>query len=117
MERFPGPNQGIIRIEATESFRPKSNDSEGDVLVDPELPRNIQGLLCKEEERLCHRERSPVGPGRLMITILLPARYHGSDRVASRTWRRLKDAAAHAAQGVREPDQCALSDWPPRKKC
>jgi integrase len=30
-------NEGIIRIEATQSFRPKSNDSEGDVLVDPEL--------------------------------------------------------------------------------
>ena len=36
-------NEGIIRIEATESFRPKSNDSEGDVLVDPELLEIFRG--------------------------------------------------------------------------
>jgi hypothetical protein len=30
-------NEGVIRIQATEFFRQKSHESEGDVLVDPEL--------------------------------------------------------------------------------
>jgi integrase len=39
--------EGIIRIEATESFRPKSHDSEGDVLVDPELLEIFRGYFAK----------------------------------------------------------------------
>jgi integrase len=42
-------NEGIIRIEATESFRPKSNDSEGDVLVDPELLEIFRGYYARRK--------------------------------------------------------------------
>ena len=40
-------NEGVIRIEATESFRAKSPDSEGDVLVDPELLEIFRGYRAK----------------------------------------------------------------------
>jgi hypothetical protein len=36
-------NEGVIRIEATRFFRPKSEDSEGDVLADPELLEIFRG--------------------------------------------------------------------------
>jgi hypothetical protein len=42
-------NEGVIRIEATESFRPKSHESEGDVLVDPELLEIFQGLYARRK--------------------------------------------------------------------
>jgi hypothetical protein len=42
-------NEGIIRIEATQSFRPKSNDSEGDVLVDPELLEIFRGYYARRK--------------------------------------------------------------------
>jgi hypothetical protein len=36
-------NEGVIRIQATKFFRPKSRESEGDVLVDPELLEIFRG--------------------------------------------------------------------------
>jgi hypothetical protein len=35
--------EGVIRITATQFFRPKSRESEGDVLVDPELIEIFRG--------------------------------------------------------------------------
>jgi hypothetical protein len=40
-------NEGVIRIEATRFFRPKSHDSEGDVLVDPELMEIFRGYHAR----------------------------------------------------------------------
>lgn len=40
-------NEGIIRIEATQFYRPKSHDSEGDVLVDPELLEIFRGYHAR----------------------------------------------------------------------
>jgi len=39
--------EGVIRVEATRFFRPKSRDSEGDVLVDPELLEIFRGYYAK----------------------------------------------------------------------
>ena len=39
-------NEGVIRIETTEHYRPKSHNSEGDVRVDPELLEALSRLLC-----------------------------------------------------------------------
>jgi site-specific recombinase XerD len=39
--------EGVIRIEATRFFRPKSHDSEGDVLVDPELMEIFRGYHAR----------------------------------------------------------------------
>ena len=36
-------NEGVIRIETTEFYRPKSHNSEGDVRVDPELLEVFRG--------------------------------------------------------------------------
>jgi hypothetical protein len=38
--------EGVIRIETTEHYRPKSHNSEGDVLVDPELLEIFQGYYA-----------------------------------------------------------------------
>ena len=40
-------DEGIIRIEATQFFRPKTSDSEGDVLVDPELLEIFRGYFAR----------------------------------------------------------------------
>jgi integrase len=40
-------NEGVIRIQATEFFRPKSRESEGDVLVDPELMEIFRGYHAR----------------------------------------------------------------------
>jgi hypothetical protein len=42
-------NEGVIRIQATEFFRPKSHDSEGDVLVDPELLEIFRGHYARRK--------------------------------------------------------------------
>jgi integrase len=40
-------DEGVIRIEATQFFRPKTSDSEGDVLVDPELLEIFRGYHAR----------------------------------------------------------------------
>jgi Phage integrase family len=40
-------DEGVIRIEATEHFRPKTHDSEGDVMVDPELLEIFRGYHAR----------------------------------------------------------------------
>ena len=40
-------NEGVIRIEATEFYRPKTRESEGDVLVDPELLEIFRGYYAR----------------------------------------------------------------------
>lgn len=40
-------NEGVIRITATQFFRPKSRESEGDVLVDPELIEIFRGYHAR----------------------------------------------------------------------
>ena len=39
-------NEGVIRIETTEFYRPKSHNSEGDVRVDPELMEVFRGFYA-----------------------------------------------------------------------
>ena len=50
-------NEGVIRIETTEFYRPKSHNSEGDVRVDPELMEVFRGYLRAAQKRLRDRER------------------------------------------------------------
>jgi integrase len=42
-------DESVIRIKATESFRPKSHDSEGDVLVDSELLEIFRGYYARQK--------------------------------------------------------------------
>ena len=42
-------DEGLIRIEATEHFRAKSQSSEGDVLVDPELIEIFRGFHARRK--------------------------------------------------------------------
>ena len=44
-------DEGVIRIQATEFFRPKSRESEGDVLVDPELLEMFRGYHARARSR------------------------------------------------------------------
>ena len=53
---------GIIRIEATQSFRPKSNDSEGDVLVDPELLEIFRGYYARRKDDFVIESDRHVAP-------------------------------------------------------
>jgi|SRR5215469_5868008 len=52
--------EGVIRIEATRFFRPKSDDSEGDVLVDPELLEIFRGYSAgRQSEFVIESEKEP----------------------------------------------------------
>ena len=42
-------NEGVIRIETTEFYRPKSHNSEGDVIVDPELMEVFRGYHARRK--------------------------------------------------------------------
>jgi hypothetical protein len=42
-------NEGVIRIETTEHYRPKSHNSEGDVRVDPELLELFRGYYARRQ--------------------------------------------------------------------
>ena len=42
-------NEGVVRIETTEFYRPKSHNSEGDVRVDPELMEVFRGFYAQRK--------------------------------------------------------------------
>ena len=84
-------DEGIIRIEATESFRPKSRESEGDVLVDPELMEIFRGYHARRKgefviESNCKPDnQAPYGHYRCHRDIVDLLRWLRSKGVVSRT--------------------------------
>ena len=48
-------SEGVIRIETTKFYRPKSHNSEGDVLVDPELMEVFRGYHARRKSDLSSR--------------------------------------------------------------
>jgi hypothetical protein len=55
-------NEGVIRIETTEFYRPKSHSSEGDVLVDPELMELFRGYCARRKSDFVIESDSPPPP-------------------------------------------------------
>jgi hypothetical protein len=58
-------DEGIIRIEATQFFRPKTSDSEGDVLVDPELLEIFRGYHARRRDEFVIESPTPADPAAL----------------------------------------------------
>ena len=58
-------NEGMIRIEATRFFRPKSRESEGDVLVDPELMKLFRGYHARRRSEFVIESDYPPNPSAL----------------------------------------------------
>lgn len=56
-------NQGIIRIEATRYFKPKSEDSAGDVEIDPELLALFRGFHAKGKSNFVVESNVVPRPG------------------------------------------------------
>ena len=54
--------QGVIRIETTEYDRPKSHNSEGDLLVDPELLELFRGYHARRKGDFVIESDSPPPP-------------------------------------------------------
>ena len=52
-------NEGVIRIETTEHYRPKSHNSEGDVRVDPELLELFRGYYARRKSDFVIESDSP----------------------------------------------------------
>ena len=52
-------NEGLIRIETTEHYRPKSHNSEGDVLVDPELLELFRGYHARRKSDFVVESAAP----------------------------------------------------------
>ena len=52
-------NEGVIRIETTEHYRPKSHNSEGDVRVDPELMELFRGYHARRKSEFVIESDSP----------------------------------------------------------
>jgi hypothetical protein len=55
-------NEGVIRIETTEHYRPKSHNSEGDVRVDPELLELFRGYYARRKSDFVIESDSPPPP-------------------------------------------------------
>lgn len=55
-------DEGVIRIETTEFYRPKSHNSEGDVRVDPELLEVFQGYYARRKGGFVIESDSPPPP-------------------------------------------------------
>jgi hypothetical protein len=55
-------NEGVIRIETTEHYRPKSHNSEGDVRVDPELMEVFRGFFSRRKGDFVIESDSPPPP-------------------------------------------------------
>ena len=55
-------NEGVIRIETTEHYRPKSHNSEGDVRVDPELLELFRGYYARRKSGFVIESASPPPP-------------------------------------------------------
>jgi hypothetical protein len=55
-------NEGVIRIETTEFYRPKSHNSEGDVRVDPELMEVFRGFFARRKGEFVIESDSPPPP-------------------------------------------------------
>ena len=86
-------NEGVIRIETTEFYRPKSHNSEGDVRVDPNPRRSfaVSSRGAKEFVIESDRRRPLLTP----LTAFIAAMAHaGATRMASFQRRQLKDAVA-----------------------
>jgi hypothetical protein len=54
--------EGVIRIETTEFYRPKSRSSEGDVLVDPELMELFRGYHARARSPFVIESRAGTPP-------------------------------------------------------
>jgi hypothetical protein len=55
-------NEGVIRVETTEHYRPKSHNSEGDVRVDPELLEVFHGYYAGRKSDFVIESDSPPPP-------------------------------------------------------
>ena len=55
-------NEGVIRIETTRHYRPKSHNSEGDVRVDPELLELFRGYHARRKSEFVIESDSPPPP-------------------------------------------------------
>ena len=55
-------NEGVIRIETTEHYRPKSHNSEGDVRVDAELLELFRGYYARRKSDFVIESASPPPP-------------------------------------------------------
>ena len=55
-------SEGVIRIETTEFYRPKSHNSEGDVRVDPELLEVFRGFYARRKGEFVIESDSPPPP-------------------------------------------------------
>jgi hypothetical protein len=55
-------NEGVIRIETTEHYRPKSHNSEGDVRVDVELMVLFRGYYARRKSEFVIESASPPPP-------------------------------------------------------
>ena len=55
-------NEGVIRIETTKFYRPKSHNSEGDVRVDPELIEVFRGFFAPRKGEFVIESDSPPPP-------------------------------------------------------
>jgi integrase len=58
-------DEGVICIEATAFFRPKSDGSEGDVLVDPELTEIFRGYHARATSEFVIESDCEPNPGAL----------------------------------------------------
>lgn len=97
-------NEGVIRVEPTAHFAPKSESSIGDVQVDPEVLEVFRGFRAKAEGEFVIQTAKAPKPG---TPLNRPYKFYRCDAEFKRlsAWLRRRDQnqspVAHLAQGVR----------------
>ncbi len=111
-------DEGVIRIETTEHYRPKSHNSEGDVRVDPELLEIFQGYYARRKGGFviesdwprCPSMR-PMASTAARTTCVLSLGGSGP-RASSRKRRSTRCASSSVPRSMPATD-C----WPPASSC
>jgi hypothetical protein len=96
-------DEGTIRIEATQHFSAKSEDSYADVAIDSEL---VQLFRCARYRPFRHRIRRRPQTGMHLRSLSVRRDFQPAYRLASCARRKSAQTVARTSQGIRFDSRC-----------
>ena len=112
-------NEGVIRIETTEFYRPKSHNSEGDVRVDPELMEVFRGFYARRKgDFVIESDSLPPAFDAPLWHLSLPHPYARPARLAPLQRRQLKERhCTPYARNLAVGSMTSTAFLPPASNC
>ena len=100
-------NRAVISIKATSYFSPKSEDSTGDVEVDPEVMELFRGYLATASGDFVIESRASPRPDAAYSHYRCEREFEALNKWLLNTWCNRKSATSHAAKGIWGYEVCA----------